>query len=106
MDGRKNNKGTKGNKGGRPSKAEEFKLIERLDSKKSPDWVLNILFDHIEDGNFKAVELYMGYRYGKPKQIVEHEGEGLNTINIPLVNWVSNKDKGIDFMDNFEDEQP
>ena len=31
MDGRRNNKGTKGNKGGRPSKAEEMHLIERLD---------------------------------------------------------------------------
>ena len=30
MDKRKNNKGTKGNKGGRPSKAEEQKLIENL----------------------------------------------------------------------------
>ena len=30
MDGRINNKGTKGNKGGRPSKAEEQKLIENL----------------------------------------------------------------------------
>ena len=27
MDGRTNNKGTKGNKGGRPSKAEEVKMI-------------------------------------------------------------------------------
>ena len=32
MDKRKFNKGTKGNKGGRPTKAAEQKLIERLDN--------------------------------------------------------------------------
>ena len=30
MDGRRNNKGTKGNKGGRPSRSDEQKLIENL----------------------------------------------------------------------------
>ena len=30
MDGRKNNRGTKGNKGGRKAKSEEQNLIERL----------------------------------------------------------------------------
>ena len=30
MDKRENNKGTVGNKGGRPSKSEEVKMIERL----------------------------------------------------------------------------
>ena len=86
MDGRKNNKGTKGNKGGRPSKAEEFKLIEKLDSIINPTFAIETMYKHIADGSEKMLELYMGYRFGKPKQVTENDhtskGEKINFINL------------------------
>jgi len=86
MDGRKNNKGTKGNKGGRPSKAEEFKLVEKLDSIIDPTFAIEKMFQHITGGSEKMLELYMGYRFGKPKQVTENDhtskGEKINFINL------------------------
>lgn len=79
------NHGGKRQGAGRPSKAEEFKLIEKLDAVKSPKWVIDRLFDHIEEGNFKAVELYMGYRFGKPKQTHDHSNNGGSFDNNPIV---------------------
>ena len=69
MDGRKNNGGhsTKGRAGRKP-KAEEMKLIEQLDEIIDREEVIKKLKVMIDDGNFKAVQLYMNYMYGKPKE--------------------------------------
>jgi len=66
MDRRKYNKGTKGNKGGRPPKSDELKLIEKL----SPlnDIAFEKLKDGLENGEFRYVQMYFRYMYGKPKQ--------------------------------------
>ena len=70
MDGRRNNKGTKGNKGGRPPKADEIKLIEKLDKHIDSDMVFDKLEGLCSQNNMKAIELYLAYRYGKPKQSI------------------------------------
>lgn len=69
MDGRKKNKGTKGNKGGRPPKADEQKLIERL----SPltDKAFKALDNAIQEEHSWALRLWFEYMYGKPKEKVE-----------------------------------
>lgn len=67
MDGRKNNKGHKG-KAGRKSKSEEMQLIEQLNKHIDNDEVIKVLRDKINDGDFKALQLYMNYYYGKPKE--------------------------------------
>lgn len=73
MDKRKNNKGTQGNKGGgRKTKADELRLIEKLDNIINQDEVINTLKDLIKDGNFNAIKLYMEYRFGKPKEVIEN----------------------------------
>ena len=69
MDGRKNNKGTKGNKGGRPPKAEEQALIEKL-SPLEPK-AFKALDNAIQDEQSWAVKMYFEYMYGKPKEKVE-----------------------------------
>ena len=69
MDGRRNNKGTKGNKGGRPSKAEEMKLIKRLSPHE--DLAHRKLEEAIELGKDWAIRLFFEYMYGKPKQSVQ-----------------------------------
>lgn len=55
--------------GGRKSKAEEQKLVERL----SPlnDLALTALKNALEKGSQWAVKLYFEYYYGKPTKVVE-----------------------------------
>lgn len=69
MDGRKNNRGTKGNKGGRPPRAEEQKLIEKL-SPLEPK-AFKALENAIAEEQSWAVKMYFEYMYGKPKEKVE-----------------------------------
>ena len=79
MDGRINNKGTIGNKGGRPKKADESKLIEKLDNLIDSDEVIKMLGKKIKEGDQRAMTLYFNYRYGKPKESVDiNSSEGLN----------------------------
>jgi hypothetical protein len=82
-DGRKNNGGTKGNKGGRKSKADEQKLIERL----SPldDIAFKILKEQIEDSQSWAIKLFFSYRYGMPKQMIDVQSNENVFIPIPIV---------------------
>jgi len=80
MDKRKNNGGhsTKGF-AGRPKKADELKLIERLDMLIDNDEVIKTLGIQISKGDSRAMTLYFGYRYGKPKESVDiNSSEGLN----------------------------
>jgi hypothetical protein len=56
---------------GRPTKADEIKLIEKLDQLIDKDSVVKKLNELITDGNFNALKLYFEYRYGKPKESVD-----------------------------------
>jgi hypothetical protein len=67
MDGRKNNKGHKG-KAGRKSKSEEMQLIEMLNKHIDKDEAIKVLKAKIDEGDFKALQMYMNYMYGKPKE--------------------------------------
>lgn len=67
MDGRKNNRGHKG-KAGRKSKSEELQLIEKLNAHIDSDEAIIKLKEMIDNGDFKALQLYMNYMYGKPRE--------------------------------------
>ena len=69
MDGRKNNGGhsTKG-RGGRNPKTQEKELIEKLDNIINNEEVIKKLKHLIDKGDMRALNLYMGYRYGKPRE--------------------------------------
>jgi hypothetical protein len=56
---------------GRPTKADEIKLIEKLDQLIDKDSVVKKLNELIIDGNFNALKLYFEYRYGKPKESID-----------------------------------
>jgi len=88
MDGRINNKGTKGNKGGRPSKAEEQKLIENL-TPMNPD-ALKSLEIGLKNKEQWAVKLFFEYFYGKPQQRVDVTSNS-ETLNIPIINFVESE---------------
>ena len=85
MDGRKNNKGTKGNRGGRPSKAEEQKLIEKLTPFN--DLALKALQEGLEKKEQWSVKLYFEYFYGKPQQRVDVTTND-DSLHLPLINFV------------------
>jgi hypothetical protein len=85
MDGRSNNKGTKGNKGGRPSKAEEQKLIENL-TPMNP-MALKSLEQGLEKKEQWAVKLFFEYFYGKPQQRLDVTSNE-ETLNMPLITFI------------------
>jgi len=68
MDNRKNNGGHKTN-GGRKSKADEQKLVEKLSPLETTAHAK--LKEAIEDGKEWAVKLFFDYMYGKAKQMIE-----------------------------------
>lgn len=75
VDGRKNNGGPR--KGaGRPPKADEIKLAERIRNVISDDELLHglaqIARDPKDKNRIKAIELLTGYLYGRPTQRVEN----------------------------------
>jgi|TARA_R110001632_G_scaffold3428_5_gene15374 hypothetical protein len=88
MDGRINNKGTKGNKGGRPSKAEEQKLIENLTPMNAD--ALKSLQIGLKNKEQWAVKLFFEYFYGKPQQRVDVTSNS-ETLNIPIINFVESE---------------
>ena len=66
MDGRKNNGGHK--TAGRKSKSEEMELVGMLNKHIDKDEAIKKLKVMIDEGDFKAIQLYMNYMYGKPKE--------------------------------------
>lgn len=78
-DGRKNNGGHR--TAGRKSKSEEYKLIERLDNIISSDEAIGKLGDLVSKGHFKAIQLYMNYRFGKPKERLDVTTNDKDIIN-------------------------
>lgn len=74
MDKRKYNKGKKGNNGGRPSKAEEQKLIEKLSPLE--DTAHNKLKEAIKDREPWAIKMFFEYMYGKPQQMIDLSTKG------------------------------
>ena len=67
MDKRKENKNVKGVQENK-TRAEEMQLIELLNIHIDKDSVILKLKEFIEDDNLKALEIYMAYMYGKPKE--------------------------------------
>lgn len=80
MDKRKLNKGTKGNNGGRPSKAEEQNLIEKLSPLEEQAFLK--LSEAIDNGKDWAIKMFFEYMFGKPRQQtdVTSMGEKIQTI--------------------------
>jgi hypothetical protein len=88
MDNRKNNGGAREGAGRKP-KAQEQKLIERLDAIIDKDEAIGKLGELVAKGDMRAVQLYLSYRYGKPKESVDiNSSEGLNINFRDLIKFV------------------
>tara|TARA_R110000850_G_scaffold50308_1_gene123625 strand:+ start:211 stop:489 length:279 start_codon:yes stop_codon:yes gene_type:complete len=90
-DGRKNNGGHKN--GGRKSKSDEQKLIEKLSPLETT--AHTALKNAIEDGESWGVKMYFEYMYGKPKQAIEVASKEGNELMFKMlvVDSNGNKDK-------------
>ena len=82
------------NGAGRKPKAQEQKLIERLDSIIDEDEVLQVLKQLIKDGDLRAVQLYLNYRRGKPKDTMDLNttGEGIGIDFKELITAIKSND--------------
>ena len=80
-DGRKNNGGHK--TAGRKPKASELELVERLSPME--DEALEQLKIGVKNGDFKFIQLYFSYRFGKPKETIDA------TIKQSIIEWVETK---------------
>lgn len=84
-DGRKNNGGHK--TAGRKPKADEIKMIERMDATLAPKEAWEALADKVKEGDTQAIKTWLAYRYGQPKQSVDHTTNG-NEIKLPPLNFL------------------
>ena len=79
---------------GRKPKAEKDRLVESLDAVLNHDEVLQHLGKLVQEGDFRAIKLWLEYRYGKPTEYVDHT----LTEEIELPPWV--KTLQIEYVDN------
>ena len=88
------NRGGKREGAGRKSKASEQQLIERLDRIIDEDEVLQVLKQLIKDGDLRAVQLYLSYRRGKPKDTMDlnTSGEGIGINFKDLITAIKKND--------------
>jgi hypothetical protein len=56
---------------GRKPKDQEQSLIEALDRIVDGDKAIEVLKQLIGEGDIRALQLYLNYRYGKPKESVD-----------------------------------
>ena len=75
-----NNHGGKREGAGRPSKADEIKLIEKLTPMAPAAY--KALKEGIDRGDYKFVQLFFAYYAGKPKESkdITSQGEKIQTI--------------------------
>ena len=79
-----------GNKNsGRKSSKDEEILISKLDNIINSDDVIRKLAKQIEDGSFRAIQLYFSYKWGSPKKIIEVQSSEEQPIFglLPTINF-------------------
>lgn len=59
---------------GRKPKAQEVKLIEKMDAVMAPSEVWEALAGKVKEKDTQAIKTWLGYRYGMPKQTVNQQG--------------------------------
>ncbi len=68
---------------GRLKKAEVISLIDKMDAVLIPDEVWSSLADKVKDKDVNAIKVWLGYRYGMPKQVID-QNSNVNINNFDL----------------------
>ena len=74
---------------GRPSNGELINIRQILDEAIDPKMVTEMLKQRIESGDQRAIELYLKYRAGVPKQELDLNISGEQDINVTLKGLIS-----------------
>ena len=87
--------GVKGKSGGarkgagRPSLGEVINIRQIMDEHIDIDVVMQKLYERIESGDHRAIELFMKYRAGLPKQEIDLNTTGQVDLNVTLKGLIS-----------------
>ena len=93
MAGVKGKSGGKREGAGRPSNGELINIRQILDEAIDPKMVTEMLKQRIESGDQRAIELYLKYRAGVPKQELDLNISGEQDINVTLKGLISFDDE-------------
>ena len=74
---------------GRPSNGEVINIRKILDDNIDIDVVIQKLLERIESGDQRAIELFLKYRAGLPKQELDLNISGEQDINVTLKGLIS-----------------
>jgi NADPH-dependent ferric siderophore reductase len=61
---------------GRKPKADEIKIIEQMDAVAVPEHAWKALWNKCEEGDTQAIKTWLNYRFGMPKQKIDHTTGG------------------------------
>lgn len=89
MAGKKGRSGGKREGAGRPSNGELINIRQILDENIDINVVIQKLLERIESGDQRAIELFLKYRAGMPKQEIDLHTTGEVDHNITLKGLIS-----------------
>ena len=78
---------------GRPSEGERLHIRQMLDETIDPAFVTEKIFQLIDNGDYRAIDLYMKYRIGTPVQSIDMNLTGSTDINFNLCDVIKFKDE-------------
>ncbi len=93
MAGKKGRSGGARPNSGRPSKGEVINIRQILDDNIDVNVVIQKLLERIESGDQRAIELFLKYRAGLPKQEIDLNTTGTIDHNIRLRNLIGFEDE-------------
>ena len=93
MAGVKGKSGGKREGAGRPTNGEVINIRQILDDNIDIDVVIQKLLERIESGDQRAIELFLKYRAGLPKQELDLNISGEQDINVTLKGLISFDDE-------------
>jgi hypothetical protein len=93
MAGKKGRSGGARPNSGRPSNGELINIRQILDEAIDPKMVTEMLKQRIESGDQRAIELYLKYRAGVPKQEIDLNTKSDVDLNVTLKGLVGFSDE-------------
>ena len=93
MAGIKGKSGGKREGAGRPTNGEVINIRQILDDNIDVDVVIQKLLERIESGDQRAIELFLKYRAGLPKQEIDLNTSGSVDHNVTLRGLISFDDE-------------
>jgi hypothetical protein len=78
---------------GRPSEGERLNIRKMLDDSIDPNFVTEKIFQLIDNGDYRAIDLYMKYRVGTAVQAIDLNVTGSTDVNFNLADVIKFKDE-------------